>query len=152
MQTLFVNAVRRLGVRARFLARFTQFAVFIISAVCACLLRFEFLIPPLFLRSLIFAVATWALAKSLIFHLHGLHRGWWRFVSIPDLLRIASANVIGSLTGGLVILWFGPPGFPRSLYFLDFLLCFVATAGIRIAVRLLAEATATSSPAVPSGP
>ena len=41
-----------------------------------------------------------------------------------------------------MILLFGPPGFPRSLYFLDFLLCFGATAGIRLAVRLVAEATA----------
>jgi FlaA1/EpsC-like NDP-sugar epimerase len=82
--------------------------------------------------------------KSLVFHLHGLHRGWWRFVSTPDLVRIASANIIGSIAGGLVILVFGPRGFPRSLYFLDFLLCFMATTGIRVAVRLLAEATANS--------
>jgi FlaA1/EpsC-like NDP-sugar epimerase len=143
---LVVNAVRRLVIRPRLLSRFAQFAIFILSAVTAFLLRFEFSISPPYFRHLFFAVATWAVVKSLVFHLHGLDRGWWRFVSTPDLVRIASANFIGSVAGALVILFFGPPGFPRSLYFFDFLLCFVATAGIRVAVRLVAEATAHSDP------
>jgi len=143
---LFARTVRPLVARFRLLSRFAQFAIFILAAVGAFLLRFEFIIPPQFLRHLYFAVATWVVVKSLVFHLHGLHRGWWRFVSTPDLLRIASANIIGSIAGGLVIRFFGPPGFPRSLYVLDFLLCFLGTAGIRVAVRLLAEATAHSNP------
>src|ERR1039458_2253377 len=142
---LFANVMRRLVARTRLLSRFAQFSIFILSAVGAFLLRFEFSIPSLFLRHLFFAVATWAVVKSLVFHLHGLHRGWWRFVSTPDLLRIASANIIGSFASGSVILLFGPPAFPRSLYFIDFMLCFVATTGIRVAVRLLAEATAHHS-------
>jgi FlaA1/EpsC-like NDP-sugar epimerase len=141
----FAKVMRRVVARTRLLSRSAQFAIFILSGVGAFLLRFEFFIPPYFLRHLFFAVTTWAVVKSLVFHLHGLHRGWWRFVSTPDLLRIASANIIGSLAGGLVILVFGPHGFPRSLYFLDFLLCFMATTGIRVAVRLLAEATANSN-------
>jgi FlaA1/EpsC-like NDP-sugar epimerase len=143
---LFANVMRRVVARARLLSRSAQFAIFILSAVGAFLLRFEFIIPSPFLRHLFFAAATWAVVKSLVFHLHGLHRGWWRFVSTPDLLRIASANIIGSIASGLVILLFGPPGFPRSVYFLDFLLCFMATTGIRVAVRLLAEATAHCDP------
>jgi len=141
----FANAVRRLVVRTRLLSRFAQFVIFILSAIGAFLLRFEFVIQPQSLHQLCFAVATWAAIKSLVFHLHGLHRGWWRFVSTPDLLRIASANAAGSLAGGLVILSFGPHGFPRSLYFIDFLLCAMATTGIRVAVRLLAEAAASGN-------
>ena len=132
--------------RTRLLSRSAQLAIFILSAVGAFLLRFEFVIPPQFLRYLFFGVAVWAVVKSVVFHLHRLDRGWWRFVSTPDLVRIASANFIGSVAGGLVILFFGPPGFPRSLYFLDFVLCFGATAGIRVAVRLVAEATAHGDP------
>jgi FlaA1/EpsC-like NDP-sugar epimerase len=143
---LSTNAVWRLMARTRFLSRFAQLAIFVLAALGAFLLRFEFVIQPQSLRYLYFAVATWAVVKSLVFHLHGLDRGWWRFVSTPDLVRIAGANIIGSSAGGLVILVFGPPGFPRSLYFLDFLLCFMATTGIRVAVRLLAEATANSNP------
>ncbi len=138
--------MRRLVARTRLLPRFAQFAIFIISAVGAFLLRFEFVIPPQFLRHLYFAVATWVVVKSLVFHLYSLDRGWWRFVSTSDLLRVVAGNLIGSSIGGLVIFSFGPPGFPRSLYVLDFLLCFMATAGIRFAVRLVAEATAHSNP------
>src|ERR1035438_5853431 len=141
----FASAMRRAVSRTRFLSRSAQFAIFILSAIGAFLFRFEFAIPQQFLRHLYFAVVTWAVVKSLVFHLFGLHRGWWRFVSTPDLLRIASANITASLAGGLIILFFGPHGFPRSLYFLDFLLCFMATTGIRVAVRLLAEATANSN-------
>jgi FlaA1/EpsC-like NDP-sugar epimerase len=144
--TLSTYAVWRLMARARFLSRFAQFTIFLLAAVGAFVLRFEFVIPPENLRHLYFGVATWAVVKSLVFHLHGLDRGWWRFVSTPDLVRIAGANIIASSAGGLVILVFGPPGFPRSLFFLDFLLCFMATTGIRVAVRLLAEATANSNP------
>ena len=138
--------MRRLVARTRLLPRFAQFTIFIISAVGAFLLRFEFVIPPQFLRHLYFAVATWVVVKSLVFHLYSLDRGWWRFVSTSDLLRVVAGNLIGSSIGGLVIFSFGPPGFPRSLYVLDFLLCFMATAGIRFAVRLVAEATAHSNP------
>ena len=145
---LLANVMRRLVTTSRFLSRFAQFAIFILSVIGAFLLRFEFIIPSLFLPHLFFAVVTWTLVKSLVFYLHSLHRGWWRFFSTPDLLRIASANIVGSLAGGLIIRRFGPPGFPRSLYFLDFLLCFVATIGIRVAVRLLAEGIAHSDPSV----
>jgi len=140
------EAARRLVIRSRLLSRSAQLAIFILSAVGAFLLRFEFIIPPVHLRHLFFGVAAWAVVKSVVFHLHSLDRGWWRFVSTPDLVRIASANCIGSIIGGLAILFFGPPGFPRSLYVLDFVLCLMATAGIRVAVRLVAEATAHSDP------
>ncbi|MDP3000953.1 MAG: hypothetical protein Q8N47_25950, partial [Bryobacterales bacterium] len=133
---------RQLMGRTRVLSRSAQLAIFVVSAVGAFLLRFEFIIPAVHLRHLFFGVAAWAVVKSVVFHLHHLDRGWWRFVSTPDLVRIGSANCIGSTAGGLVIFLFGPAGFPRSLYLLDFLLCFGATAGIRLAVRLVAEATA----------
>jgi FlaA1/EpsC-like NDP-sugar epimerase len=134
----------RWAARTRIFSRFSQFALFIIAGVGAFLLRFEFIIPAPYLRNLFFAVATWAVVKSLVFHFHGLHRGWWRFISTPDLTRIAAANIAGSLIGGLIIRLFGPPGLPRSLYFLDFLLCLVATSGIRVAVRVLYEMTSRS--------
>ena len=132
--------------RTRILSRGAQLAIFILAGVGAFLLRFEFIIPPVHLRHLFFGVAAWAVVKSVVFHLHRLDRGWWRFVSTNDLVRIASANLVGSIAGGLVIYFFGRPGFPRSLYLLDAMLCFGATAGIRLAVRLVAEATANADP------
>jgi FlaA1/EpsC-like NDP-sugar epimerase/UDP-N-acetylmuramyl pentapeptide phosphotransferase/UDP-N-acetylglucosamine-1-phosphate transferase len=139
------RASRRIT-RARLPARVAQLTVFVLAALGAFLFRFEFSIPPHLLGHLLFGVIVWAVVKSAVFHLHALHCGWWRYVSTPDLVRIARANLIGSLAGGLVILLFGPPAFPRSLYFLDFVLCLLATTGIRVVVRLVAEAAAAGAP------
>ena len=47
--------------------------------------------------------------------------------------------MLGSALGGVTLMFVAPPGFPRSLYVLDFLLCFLLTSLVRIAVRTLAE-------------
>jgi FlaA1/EpsC-like NDP-sugar epimerase len=68
-----------------------------------------------------------------------LDRGWWRYTSIRDVTRLAAANFAGSALACLVLLCFAPQGFPRSIYFLDLLLCFGMTAGVRMTVRLIFE-------------
>jgi FlaA1/EpsC-like NDP-sugar epimerase len=78
-------------------------------------------------------------AKVWAFYFFKMDRGWWRYASIRDLARLAAANVAGSVLGCLVLLAFAPKGFPRSIYFLDFMLCFGLTAGARLAVRLAFE-------------
>jgi FlaA1/EpsC-like NDP-sugar epimerase len=83
------------------------------------------------------------IAKVLAFQLCGLERGWWRYVSVSDLLRVAFANLAGSALGGAGILLFAPRGFPRSIYFVDFLVCFIATAGVRLSARMLFEFSRT---------
>jgi FlaA1/EpsC-like NDP-sugar epimerase len=74
------------------------------------------------------------LAKILVFHLLQLGRGWWRYASVADVIRVVAGNVFGSALACLVL--FGPAGFPRSLYIVDFLLCLSMTAGVRLAVRV----------------
>src|ERR1700755_806200 len=110
---LFTKGVWCFARRARLLPRLAQLIIFILSAASAFLLRFEFRIPAQDLPKLAFAVATWVGIKALVFQLHGLDRGWWRFVSTQDLLWVGRANLIGSLAGGLIIYLFGPSGFPR---------------------------------------
>jgi len=105
----------------------------------AFLLRFDFNVPPPNLPHLLAGVCAFVPAKILAYYLLRLDRGWWRYFSIRDVARLALANVAGSAFGGLAVLWFAPPGFPRSVYFLDFMLCFGMTAGLRLAVRLAFE-------------
>jgi FlaA1/EpsC-like NDP-sugar epimerase len=118
-------------------------AVFLFAGVSAFLLRFDFAIPKVFHYHLLVGLCIWAVAKIIVFQLYGLDRGWWRYVSVPDLLRVAYANLAGSALGGIGILLFAPRGFPRSIYFVDFLVCFIATAGIRLAARMLFEFSGT---------
>ena len=49
-----------------------------------------------------------------------------------QILRVSAVSC-------LVILFLGPSGFPRSIYFIDFILSTTITAGLRVAVRLVAE-------------
>ncbi len=117
----------------------THLGLFLVSGIVAFLLRFDFIIPVTEFRDLWFGLAVWLVVKSAVFRWLGLDRGWWRFVSIDDVMRIGFGNFIGSLAGFLVIWGFGPSGFPHSIYLLDLGICFLATSGVRAFVRILKE-------------
>ena len=123
----------------------THLGLFAASAVLAFALRFDLRIPHSESHHLWFALAVWLTIKSVVFRWMELDRGWWQFVSMDDLVRIALGNFVGSLVGFFAIRFLGAPGFPRAIYLLDFLLCFLATAGIRAAVRILREGRASVS-------
>ena len=123
----------------RWILHLVQISIFVIAGIAAFLLRFDFVIPGQFQQQLSYALWAWVLSKILVFHFLGLDRGWWRYVSIPDLLRVAVGNVLGSALGGLTLLLVAAPGFPRSLYALDFLLCLLLTSFVRISARTLVE-------------
>jgi len=119
--------------------RVVQLAIFLFAGISAFLLRFDFTIPKEYHAHLWAGLCIWAIAKILVFQLLRLDRGWWRYVSVPDLLRVACANLAGSALGAAGILLFAPPGFPRSIYFVDFLVCSITTAGVRLGVRIVSE-------------
>ena len=113
--------------------------MFLASGAVAFLLRFDFNVPASERHDLLFGLVVWITVKSAVFRLLNLDRGWWRFVSISDVMRISSANLMGTVASALVIRFFGPPAFPRSVYFLDLVVCLLATSGGRVLVRLLRE-------------
>jgi FlaA1/EpsC-like NDP-sugar epimerase len=121
-----------------------QIGVFALSGVAAFLLRFDFNLPLGYIRHLAYALPIWIGIKMVVFHAAKLHRGWWQYVSVGDLVRLVLANIIGSTLSCIAILSIAPPGFPRTIYLLDLIICFLGTAGIRVIVRMLAEATANT--------
>ncbi len=116
-----------------------QVSAFLLATLIAFLLRFDFSIPRIEVRPLIFAACAFGAAKLIVFVSMGLQRSWWRYVSTQDLFLLAAGNGLGSLLGGGVIWFFGPTGFPRSIYVLDFVLCFGLTAVIRLGARLTTD-------------
>ena len=139
IQKVFLDVqliARRFVPLHRWMIRFTQLAIFLFAGVSAFLLRFDFAIPGPSKRHLLSALIIWAVVKAIVFHLFSLDRGWWRYTSVPDLLRLIAGNAVASSAASVAILLLAAPGFPRSIYFLDFLLCFSMTAGIRLAVRV----------------
>jgi len=120
-----------------------QICIFASSAIAAFLLRFDFGLPPAYLRHLAFALPIWVLVKIAVFRVGKLDRGWWRYVSVADLVRVGVGNVIGSALSCILIILIAPAGFPRSIYLLDLMICFLGTSGVRMVVRMAAEATSS---------
>jgi FlaA1/EpsC-like NDP-sugar epimerase len=125
----------------RILVWTAQLGVFALSGVAAFLLRFDFGLPHHYLRHLVYALPIWIVVKIVVFRVAGLDRGWWKYVSVTDLLRIVVGNFVGSAISCIAIILLAPAGFPRSIYALDLMICFLGTAGIRMIVRMTAEAT-----------
>src|ERR1019366_7237781 len=82
--------------------------------------------------------------KAAVFHVAKLDRGLWRYVSVADLLRIAFGNIAASAVSFILILFIAPPGFPRSIYILDLMVCFLATSGLRLMLRMMMEVTSNA--------
>ncbi len=117
-------------------------AIITAALLSAFLLRFDFSIPasevPLLFR--VFCIAV--VSKMLAFSVAGIDRGWWRFVGMADLIRVLAANAMGSWALALTASFVVGSRFPASIYFIDFLICFLATAGGRFCVRLYYETIA----------
>lgn len=116
-----------------------QLPIFIVSGALAFLLRFEFAIPSHQIVNLKLSIFIWIVCKTLVFYGFRLDRGWWRHVSVPDLKRVAIGCVVSSTISCAGIACIAPT-FPRSVYILDFLICFHLTASVRVIVRLLGDA------------
>jgi FlaA1/EpsC-like NDP-sugar epimerase len=121
-------------------------ATILISAVLAFLLRFDFRVPAPYFPTIVLASCIWIPVKLTSFKLLGLDRRWARYISLSDLLRLAFSNLIGSCLALLVLLVVNS-GVPKSVYAIDFLLCVMLTAGLRVAVRVATEANHPRKPA-----
>jgi len=126
----------------RFVLGLYHFVLIVFSVVTAYVLRFDFSIPSDELTLVRQALLIAVVVKLPIFLLTGIHRGWWRFVDMTELIRVSLINILASLSFGLVATLLIGSRFPRSVFVVDFLVCFVLTTGLRFAVRLYNEALA----------
>jgi FlaA1/EpsC-like NDP-sugar epimerase len=76
------------------------------------------------------------LTKLIVFWAGGVGNGWWRYVSLPDLIRLTLANVAATVIVTVITITLGPPGFPRSIYVIDLLVCVLLTSMMRISRRI----------------
>jgi FlaA1/EpsC-like NDP-sugar epimerase len=111
-------------------------AVTTFALVLAYMLRFDFRLPDAEVPSLKEAIWILLVAKIPVFRLAKIDRGWLRFVSFADLYYLVLANVIGTALFTAMSLVIIGPRFPRSVYCIDFVLCFLLTSGGRCSVRL----------------
>ncbi len=129
---------------------FADFLAVILCAAAAFVLRLDWLAPfspghP-FADAVRFSMVVAPLVKLPVFYAFGLYARYWRYVALPDLLTICVAVTVASVMFALSA--FAAMGlgvvqaFPRSVPAIDWTLTLLAVAGVRIAVRVYAEARA----------
>ncbi|MEM5401957.1 MULTISPECIES: polysaccharide biosynthesis protein [Paraburkholderia] len=128
-------------------ASWLSFGVFffdMLAAVAAWLVayvvRFNGEIPAPFFKGACVAL-FWVLpVYGAMFRTFGLYRGLWVFASLPDLMRIAKAIVVGALVVMIGAVMFQPkPIIPRSVLLLTPMLLFLAMGGARAIYRASKE-------------
>jgi FlaA1/EpsC-like NDP-sugar epimerase len=130
----------------RFLISLGDLVTFALAALLAFGLRFDGTPPHRFDRALIVSLCVWASTKTITFAVAGVNRGYWRHTSIYDAQRVAFANTIGSILGGLTLIALGSHigVVPRSVYILEWIISCFLLLGSRLVIRL-AVATRRSS-------
>lgn len=93
--------------------------------------------PPEFVDSALDALPIVVVLQALVFYQLGLYRGVWRFASVPDLIRIGKAALLGIMLIAVALylynhlLWV-----PRSVLPLYVMLLGLLLAGPRLVYRM----------------
>jgi FlaA1/EpsC-like NDP-sugar epimerase len=92
-------------------------------------------------------LAVCLLVKPPAFFVFGLYRRYWRYASTDDLmavlLAVSAGSVVVAAIMSVVLLTQTVVGFPRSVFFIDWLLTLACATGVRLSVRLIAESKRT---------
>src|SRR5690606_12441022 len=91
-----------------------------------------------------FSLVAAPLIKLPTFYLFGLYSRFWRYVTLSDLVPLMPARSGGSAVFSAVPLLAVCLGvvssYPRSVPAIDWVLTLLVVAGVRVAVRVIAEA------------
>ncbi len=110
--------------------------IFSVSVLFAFQLRFDGVVPVINVHGMWVAVSIWTWFKSAAFMVGRVNRGYWRYTSAHEVVRIFSANSLGSILGGTIIFLYGA-GIPRSVYILEWLVSCFLIVGSRLVVRVI---------------
>ena len=115
-------------------------AIIVGSLLLSFAVRYDFRIPAAQWPRIGELIPAALVIKLFFFWLFGAFRGWWRYVSMPDLLLLVKANVFGSLFFVLyVVVVYRLEQVPRAVLVLDGIFCFLLIGGIRFMVRAVRE-------------
>jgi len=132
------SAMKRLSRFRRVFVSSIESGISVSSVWLAFLLRFDLNIPEVFWPHLVSAVLICLPVKLFFSFAFGVHRHSFRYVSVQDFARLMLVQLLSTGTGSVLIAS-GVPGFPRSIYFLQFLTGLILTAGTRAGAMFLGE-------------
>jgi FlaA1/EpsC-like NDP-sugar epimerase len=104
-----LSAPLEIAMRYRGMVKFLlHIAIFVLAYQLAYIIRFDFNLPRQYLSVIRDTIPVLLFAKALGFLAFGLFSGWWRYVSIRDILPITGGCMLGSaLFAGAVSLYWG---------------------------------------------
>jgi len=118
--------------------------MFIIAFVAAFLIRFDFFTVEgswdEWRTSILYALPVLVGLKLATFAAFKMYQGWWRYVSLLDVVSLFRALAAASTLFVLANVFVTKLPMPRSIYILDFGLSLVLIGGARGSLRLLREA------------
>jgi FlaA1/EpsC-like NDP-sugar epimerase len=97
-------------------------------------------VPPVFLNLALAMLLPIVVVQGTVSWYFGLYRGLWRFASLPDLVRIIKAVVVGVMASSAVIfLMTRMQDIPRSVFPLHGILLVALLSGPRLIYRWLKD-------------
>jgi len=103
-------------------------------------LRFDFNLPYEQLENLVKTLPVIVVVRLVVFYYMGLFDGWWRYVSIEDISKIAAGVAVSAICFIITVVFiYGLSRFPRSVFIMDTVFILVLLFGARIITRLLVE-------------
>lgn len=117
--------------------------LFAAAFICAYLVRFDFNVPDVWLKVMWTTLPVILGCKLLVFGALRMYQGWWKYISLYDVVALFRALVIASTVFMLGNIFTQFVTLPRSIYVLDFGLTLVLVGGARGSLRLLREAFIT---------
>ena len=127
--------------RNRLVIVFIMTSLIIVSSLLlAYAFRFDFSISSTYWSRIASLIPAVLIIKLAVFRQFGCFKGWWRYVSMPDLVQIFKANLLGSFIFIVyAVLVYRLDQIPRSVLILDGIFCFLAIGGVRFATRAFRE-------------
>ncbi len=122
------------------------------ASLCgAFLLRFEFDIPPYYLKTLAWWLIEVLCVRSAIHLGMGLFTGLWRYSSSRDLIALVKASVVSTAVFALLVVFIGPTGIPRTVVIMDWLGSVLIVGGVRFSIRAIREIAVQVAKPPPEG-
>jgi FlaA1/EpsC-like NDP-sugar epimerase len=123
----------------RLLSEAAQMAIAAVALAAAFLLRFEFVLDPMYTSMLIRSLPLLLVVKFAVFRAFGLRDLTWRYLGFQDLVRIALANAVASFAATIVLRLAIGGAFPRSIHIVDLLLSVTLMVAARVLGRVILE-------------
>lgn len=107
-----------------------------LSYIIGLLLRFDGVIPKMYLSTYKSYAVVVTVIQIAIFALFGLYKTMWRYASISEFINVLIATIVSNVACAVLLIW-SNSGLPRSIY----AIALIVNAGLVGGVRFISRAS-----------